>query len=352
MSRSSRLSVLVMAIALAACGSSNNGTTSGSSTSSSSGSTTTGSSSGSSSSGAGGSTSSSSSGSGGSEPGTTTLTASIGPIHVMPYQEDVQCIVANLKNAQGVFARRFKTTLLQGSHHMIVYRSNQPEDLTPKPCNSFEGILSGEHPVFIAQQAHSELDFPKDESGTDVGLELSPNQSLKIELHFINTGAQPIDVTGTADIDVLPLTASVVKSDLAFWGTTNIKIPAQGEFDTGVLFQQALAGTSVFALTTHQHHLGTEMKVWFANDAQDQSMMVADGKSWSDPPLEVFNPPLKFPANGTKGFSFDCHWKNTTANTVKFGEGFNDEMCFLWHYYFPSKGFQICYEGKGCLASP
>ena len=27
---------------------------------------------------------------------------------------------------------------------------------------------------------------------------------------------------------------------------------------------------------------------------------------------------------------------------VSFGESFNDEMCFLWHYYYPSQGFQVC----------
>jgi hypothetical protein len=26
-------------------------------------------------------------------------------------------------------------------------------------------------------------------------------------------------------------------------------------------------------------------------------------------------------------------------NTVGYGEGFYDEMCFVWHYYFPGMGF-------------
>jgi hypothetical protein len=30
---------------------------------------------------------------------------------------------------------------------------------------------------------------------------------------------------------------------------------------------------------------------------------------------------------------------------VKFGESFNDEMCFLWQYYYPSQGFQLCVDG-------
>jgi hypothetical protein len=26
---------------------------------------------------------------------------------------------------------------------------------------------------------------------------------------------------------------------------------------------------------------------------------------------------------------------------VSFGEGFNQEMCFLWAYYYPDMGFEI-----------
>ena len=79
-------------------------------------------------------------------------------------------------------------------------------------------------------------------------------------------------------------------------------------------------------------------------------MMVADSKSWSDPPVELFPEFLDFPKKGgsnfsSKGLSFQCKWNNPTPNTVKFGEGFNDEMCFIWHYYFPSQGFQVCMDG-------
>ena len=87
-----------------------------------------------------------------------------------------------------------------------------------------------------------------------------------------------------------------------------------------------------------------------------QYVKVADGKNWADPPLELFSPPLDFPTNGanpfsTKGLAFECKWNNPTPNMVKFGEGFNDEMCFLWQYYFPSQGFQVCMGGF-CKKSP
>jgi hypothetical protein len=36
---------------------------------------------------------------------------------------------------------------------------------------------------------------------------------------------------------------------------------------------------------------------------------------------------------------------------VKFGEGFNDEMCFLVQYYYPSQGFHICLDSF-CTTTP
>ena len=301
--------------------------------------------SGSTTSGSGGST-----GAGGSS--LATIEQGIGPIPAGTGEEHTQCITVSLKNAEGAFVRRFRADLGTGSHHMIVYKSNATsESPTPQDCQGFSGLLSGEHPIFIAQQAKAQLDFPTDENGVPVALEIAPNQMVRLELHFINTTAQSLDVAAKLFVDTVPLTTAVVKSDLAFWGTQMIKVPANGVGDTGVKFQRALASTKTFALTTHQHHLGTEMKVWYGASAADPNQkMVADGKNWSDPPLELFTPALDFPDNGngkvsSMGLAYQCQWKNTTATDVSFGEGFNDEMCFLWQYYYPSQGFQLCVDG-------
>ena len=283
---------------------------------------------------------------------TTTIARSMSPDTVQPGKENTQCVTVNLNNPEGAYVRRLRADFSTGSHHMVVYTSNKTvEEPIPKDCQPFSGILNGEHPIFIAQQPHASLDFPSDENGTPVGFEIPPNQMVKIEMHYIDTGMFPLDVMGKVSLDTVPLSTKVIKSDLAFWGTTQINIPANSKGDTGVLYQHALAGTKTFALTTHQHQLGTEMLVWYGISANDPNkMQVADGKSWSDPPVELFTPPLDFPMNGgstvsTKGLAFQCKWNNTTPTDVKFGEGFNDEMCFVWQYYYPSQGFQVCVNG-------
>jgi hypothetical protein len=287
--------------------------------------------------GSGGASGSSGSASGGADPATTTLSAKMGPLTIQSGEEAVKCVVVSLGNPESVFVRKFRTTLKEGSHHMIVYTSDQPPDPTPYSCQSFD--VQGGSAIFIAEQAKSELALPTHEDGTPVGLKLAPNQSLTMEMHYINTTSQPIDVLGTVEMDVLPLTSNVIPSGFSFRGDFNIPvIPAQSEADTGVLFEQGIPGTRVFALTTHQHHLGTRMQVWYADDMNDLSQPIADATNWADPPLELFNPPLEFPVGSDKGFAYQCHWKNPTPNDVYGGLSANDEMCFFWNYYYPSDG--------------
>ncbi len=287
--------------------------------------------------GAGGTSSTSTTATGGTEPGLSTLKTQVGPLAIGSGEEAVKCIVVDLGNEDTVIVRKFRTTLNEGSHHMIVYKSDQPPNATPFACQSFS--VAGGSAIFIAQQPQSELVFPTDPSGTPVGLELTPHQSLTLEVHYINATAAALDVIGTVEMDVLPATANIVKSGFAFQGNLNIpSIPPHGEADTGIQFQQMVPGTHLFALTTHQHHLGTRMQVWHATDISDLSTPIADSTSWSDPPLVTFDPPLDFPADGSKGMAYACHWKNPTDQSVSGGLSANDEMCFFWSYFYPGGG--------------
>jgi hypothetical protein len=182
---------------------------------------------------------------------------------------------------------------------------------------------------------------------------------IRVEMHYINPQNMPLSISGKAMIDTIPPSANIVQSDIAFWGTQNLNgggnpasksIPANGTGDTGVHFQLARAGTKSFAVTTHQHHLGTRMRVWYGDNA-DASMgtPIADSSSWTDPPLVKLDPPLDFPLDGsmtmsTKGLAYECEYKNTTSKAVSWGESVNDEMCFLWHYYYPAKGLNFCLD--------
>jgi hypothetical protein len=283
----------------------------------------------------------------------TTYHAKFPEVSVAKGGQNVQCITFRLGNDEPINVRRFHTTLTQGSHHMVLYKSvSATEDLTPTDCQSLGGFDTGDHPVFIAQEALSDLELPTDtDANLPVALKLDAHQMVKLELHYFNITGSAITVSGDIDVDTIPDKSPVTESDLAFWGTQDIHIPAHGDFDSGVHFQYGIQNTKSFAVTTHQHHLGTEMRVWFGTSADAASGKPVDTSySWSSPPLVVLDPPIHFgsgPVGGASsdGFAYDCHWVNPTADPVNFGETINDEMCFLWHYYYPSQGFQVCFDG-------
>lgn len=275
-----------------------------------------------------------------------TVRASIGPYPIEPGQEKTQCIVYHLDNPEGGYIRHIHADLGLHSHHMSLYRSAATaEILVPFDCRGFDSVILGDQPLFIAQQAHADSTFPDDEHGAPVGFAIGPRQMMRVEMHYLNTTATPSASGGQFTLETVPLSTAVVPADIGFWGTTDIHIPAHGAWSTGMKFVRAQEGTRIFALTTHQHHLGTRMRVWYADDIDDTaSAPVADCRTWSDPPIDVFDPPLVFGAGGKAGFAYECDWVNPGADPVSYGEGFNNEMCFLWQYYFPGRGFDHIVE--------
>jgi Copper type II ascorbate-dependent monooxygenase, C-terminal domain len=273
-------------------------------------------------------------------PAVTTLSASIGPIALAADEETTVCITMRLPNPDPVYIPRITVALAPGSHHLVVYRSQATtESLTPTPCTAFQGILMGQAvPLMISEKPADDLTFPE-----GVALKIEAHQMIELEAHYINASAKQIQGSGDVTFTTVPVTTdNVIESDLAFWGTVKVIIPP-GVQSNGPLFAAGLAGTHGFALTTHQHRLGTEFKIWYANSASDTNHTpVADTTDWANPPLYRLSPELDF--DGSKGLAYQCTWNNTTGQLITFGESALQEMCFLWMYYYPSHGFDMRFQ--------
>jgi hypothetical protein len=269
------------------------------------------------------------------------IQAGIGPFTIDPGQELTQCVVLRVNNPDPGFVRHIRADLGPRSHHMTIYRSADTEERRePFACRGFDSVLEGDLPLFIAQQERAEMSFPSDESGAPVGFAFDARQMVRLEMHYLNTTPQVGTAEGSFLLDLVPSSSGVVPADIAFWGTVDIHIPPQAAWKTGVKFVEAPPDYRTFAMTTHQHHLGTRMRVWHADDAADiASDPLVDSRSWSDPPVRLFDPPLRYGPGSKTGLAYQCEWNNTTADTVTYGEGFHNEMCFVWHYYFPGMGF-------------
>lgn len=278
--------------------------------------------------------------------GTQSYTVQFGPITVAANQENTQCIVVPLGNAAQIHVGQIHDLLGTASHHMIVYKvAAQAAQPTPYDCTPFQDTLNpaNGNPLIISQKPDDTLTLPQ-----GVAFTLDPNQMVRLEMHYINASTHPVTLVSTSTLTTIPDTQYKDDASFLFVGDVDINLAPNSKGTLGPVYfpLPAQYNTShFFAMTGHEHHLGTNVQVWSAQSASDPGTQIYQSTSWSDPPVTTFTPSLNF-ASG--GFKFQCDWNNTTNNNVTFGESANDEMCFFWAYYWPSQGASVCFI-KGSL---
>jgi hypothetical protein len=284
--------------------------------------------------------------------GPASYSLTFGPITVPSGTERTQCIVRRLGNPDPLQVGSIHNVLGNASHHMIVYRvADTVEQPVPFDCMPFTDTLdpSKGAPVMITQKKDDTLTLP-----SGVGYTMQPNQMLRIELHYLNS--TPGDVMLSASTTMTATADYHDEADFLLIGDTDIKIPAGMQTTLGPVFYQIdpkYADAKFFALTGHEHRLGTDVQIAVATGATDTGTAVYDVPNWqwSEPNTIVHDPPFTIPTGG--GFRFTCQWNNTTTTQVNFGESATDEMCFFWAYYYPSKGTNVCLHsaknGDHCL---
>jgi hypothetical protein len=270
-------------------------------------------------------------------------TVTFGPITVPAGTERTQCVVKRLGNTKKVHVGAIHNQLGDASHHMIVYRTNDTvEQPTPFDCIPFRDTLDPNKgsPLMITQKRDELLTLPP-----GVAYTLAENQMLRLEMHYVNATAG--DLTLTSSSTMIPVARYEAEADCLFIGNPDIKIPAQTEMTLGPSYFHLAGGSDFadakfFAFTGHEHRLGTNVTVATASNADDPVTSVYDVEHWlwSEPATVYHDPPVTLPPDG--GFRFTCSWNNTTDQMVKFGESVNNEMCFFWAYYYPSKGAWVC----------
>jgi hypothetical protein len=290
---------------------------------------------------------------GGAGAGTTTgaggalegpsYSVSFGPVKVAPGEEHTQCIVARLGNPEAFHVGSMHNLLTQGSHHLIVYRTADTEEkLTPYDCQPFADTLNPAKgsPLMVTQKHDEVLTFPE-----GVAVTLDANQMIRLEMHYINPSDAEIEVKATSTFVTLPDEKFKDEAGFLFLGDPDINIEPHSKQTLGPVFLKLpskVDGVNFFGITGHTHQFGTNVTVAVSANKDDPGKSVYDvpNWSWSEPPTVYQDPPFQVPAGG--GFRFSCSWNNTSDQSVKFGESANDEMCFFWAYYYPSKGAFVC----------
>jgi hypothetical protein len=273
------------------------------------------------------------------------FTVSFGPITVPAGTERTQCVVKRLGNPTAIHVGTIHNLLGTSSHHMIVYRvADTTEQPTPVDCQPFKDTLNPAmgSPLMITQKKEEVLQLPQ-----GVAYSIGANQMVRLEMHYINSTSGDVTLMSSSTFIPIPDSQFQNEADFLFVGDPDISIPAGQSATLGPIYftvPSQFAGVNFFALTGHEHHLGTNVTISTATSKTDPGTSVYNvpNWTWSEPATVFSNPPFQIPSGG--GFKFTCDWTNTTANPVAFGESANDEMCFFWAYYYPSQGAHVCFH--------
>lgn len=269
-------------------------------------------------------------------------------ITIAPGSENTQCVVKRLGNDELIRVHQIHNVLPQGSHHLIVYRTADTEEkTTPYDCDPFLDALdpSKGSTVMVTQKHDETLTLP-----TGVAFSMPAGQMVRLEMHYINTTAAPIDVSATSTFVTIPAKDFKDEADFLFVGTPDIDIPAHSKMTIGPTFFQLphelLGDAKFFGITGHTHQWGTNVTVAAADtkDGPDKAVYDVPGWLWSEPATLIHEPTFSIPQGG--GFRFTCDYNNLGNQHVGFGESANDEMCFFWAYYYPSQGSYVCFHTK------
>jgi hypothetical protein len=271
-----------------------------------------------------------------------------GPLTIPAGQEDTQCIWVKVPNTEAIKVHEMHNVLGTTSHHLIVYKDDHDttEQLTPVPCQPFTGALNTTGmiaPLAITQKKDDLITLPD-----GVAYYLGVGQMIKLEMHYINS--TDTDQVATASVDLYAADPVTIhdEASILFAGSPDIQIPANSTFELHAFLTMPatldMSASHIFAITGHEHHLGTNVQVSVA-PAKTGPMTPVYTPSpfqWAEPLTQVQTPDFSVPKGG--GFDFTCDWNNTTASPVKFGESATNEMCFFWAYYWPSQGARVCFH--------
>jgi hypothetical protein len=251
--------------------------------------------------------------------------------------------VKRLDNPNAIHVGQIHNVLKAGSHHLIVYRTNDTEEQPdPFDCTPFVDTLDPAKgsPLAITQKHEETITLPD-----GVGFTLAASQMVRLEMHYLNATPEALEVTADTTFVAIPDAKFQNEADFLFIGNPDISIPAKSKATLGPTYlplDAKLADVKFFGITGHTHQWGTDVKVWTApsETGSDTAVYDVDGWIWSEPETVYHDPAFQVPSGG--GFRFSCAWNNLSDQPVSFGESAEDEMCFFWAYYYPSAGSLVC----------
>jgi hypothetical protein len=224
--------------------------------------------------------------------------------------------------AEDTWVRALRPAGLETLHHALIMLEDTGEDGT-FPCSV---STVGPNLLYASGVGTGEYTLPE-----GVAVRLAKGQKVLLQLHLFNTATER--TTGNTGVEAVlgePIDADH-EAEMVLAGRPQLEIPPGEVKQSGTCTMTA--DVTLFGLWPHMHQLGTHL----VSVATPQG--AAPIPLW-DAPFDFGEQPivdLLAPVALKKGdqVSVECTYQNTTGEIVNWGEGSNDEMCFIGLYRYP-----------------
>jgi hypothetical protein len=259
-------------------------------------------------------------------------------ITLAPGEEVFKCWYTSLPTAEVAIAD-FESWMSQGSHHFIVYTTEEAmrPDGTMEDCaGGLGGAGLGNVPVWLysTQDPHGTLTTPE-----GVAMPLKAQQPLLFNMHYINTTQAPVTVQVWLNLKYA--SGSFQRAGAFVTFNTQIAIPPGGT-QTVSGDCAVPGGAQFFLLSTHSHkHTVDARASRFADGKLGETLV--DTTDWEHATIARFAAPSFLTFAHGEQLHYQCSYQNDTQQTITVGQSaLTNEMCMAVGYYFPSTRTSLC----------
>jgi len=252
-----------------------------------------------------------------------------------------KCLVTDLPNPSLAAVQRVVSKQVPGVHHMDVMALGLLPIEIEEGMHDCEALYRDnaemmEDGIFIyaSQLPEEELQLPQGVAAT-----LPPNLRVMIEIHYVNSSSEDVDVWSRVNAYTMPV------SDIeeSIWGSAvrddQINIPAGASEHVEWTRCEMNQDIDLLFLSSHTHELATHFEVYLW-DGDARGELIYENDDWHAPRLDTFTPQLHIP-QGT-GFEFHCVYENPGESDVHWGFTAADEMCQIGIVHTPGSFAAAC----------
>lgn len=248
--------------------------------------------------------------------------------------DDYRCFVVdpNLSSAKQAIGYEIQPGIAAEVHHVILYVVNKADalaedakDATPGwQCFGGAGITTTGALGAWAPGSGAVL-YP---SGT--GIRIQPGQVLAMQVHY--NMAAGVRVPDQSSVQIMYATSTVTDAYLLPLVANGFQIPPNS---TGYSYSKDFPNNyvipiKVWGLLPHMHQLGKRITITGGNNE-----CLVDIPHWDFHWQQQYFRPSPYVLSNGQALTVKCEWDNPTAQSVRWGEGTADEMCFAFIYATP-----------------